>query len=37
MIHTAEPGSLSAERLRLLASWAKTEVAEQPEPRTIER
>src|SRR5918998_4249286 len=26
MIYTAEPGSPSAERLRLLASWARTEL-----------
>ena len=27
MVYTAEPGSPSAERLRLLASWAATEQA----------
>jgi transcriptional regulator with XRE-family HTH domain len=37
MVYTAEPGSPSAERLRLLASWAKTEAIKQREPRTIER
>ena len=28
MIYTAEPGSASAERLSLLASWASTETAD---------
>jgi hypothetical protein len=37
MIYTAEPGSASAERLHLLASWAKTEAVKQSEPRTIQR
>jgi transcriptional regulator with XRE-family HTH domain len=34
MIYTAEPGSASAERLRLLASWAATESAAVPEVET---
>jgi hypothetical protein len=31
LVYTAEPGSPSAERLRLLASWAATAVAEPPD------
>jgi hypothetical protein len=30
LIYTAEPGSPSAERLRLLASWAATHRTEEP-------
>lgn len=30
--YTAEPGSASDERLRLLASWAATAASEQPVP-----
>jgi hypothetical protein len=30
MVYTAEPGSASAERLRLLASWAATTGGTQP-------
>ena len=30
LVYTAEPGSTSAERLRLLASWAASEQVPQP-------
>lgn len=33
-IYTAEPGSASEERLRLLASWAATQAAEEQQEPT---
>ncbi|WP_246821594.1 hypothetical protein [Brachybacterium sp. HMSC06H03] len=30
LVHTAEPGSTSAERLRLLASWATSQHVPRP-------
>jgi transcriptional regulator with XRE-family HTH domain len=36
MVYTAEPGSTSAERLRLLASWAAETTAASAPPETVE-
>lgn len=36
MVYTAEPGSASAERLRLLASWAAESDVQSAEPRSVD-